>query len=142
MKKILTAITLCLCAVYSFAQMPGGYQRGGQRGQQTTGRFYGHVVDNANKGVEAASVTLVQSRLDTATKKPKETIVGGMLTDKPGDFSIGNVPAFGRYKLRITGIGYKKFEQNVQFAMPNRNAMANNGDPSALAGALDKDLGN
>src|SRR5438128_1981039 len=141
MKNILTITILCLCAVLTNAQVPGGgFSRGGQRGQQPTGRFYGRVVDNANKGIEAASVTLVQTRMDTATKKPKETIVGGMLTDKSGDFSIENVPAFGRYKLRVTGIGYNKYEQNVQFPMPNRSA-AGNGDPSALLGALDKDLG-
>jgi outer membrane receptor protein involved in Fe transport len=64
-----------------------------------------------------------------------------MLTTNTGDFSVENVPLFGRYKLKITGIGYKAIEKQVAFDMPNRNNMSN-GDPSAMLGALDKDLGN
>ena len=143
MKNFIWVVAFCLTALCSFSQAPGGFQRGGQ-GQQMTGRFYGRVVDaSTNKGVEAASVTLVTMKMDTATKKPKEVIVGGMLTSNSGDFSIESVPLFGRYKLKISGIGYKAFEEQVAFQMPNRNAMANgNADPSALLGALDKDLGN
>ena len=130
----------CGMTVLSFGQAPGNFQRGGQQGQSITGRFYGKVVDAANKGIEAASVTLVTTRMDTATKKPKEIIVGGMLSTNSGDFSIEGVPLFGRYQLKITGIGYKEHHQAVAFEMPNRNAIGN--DPSAMIGALDKDLGN
>ena len=95
--------------------MPTNGQRG--QGQNMTGRFYGKVVDAANKGIEYVSVTLVTNRMDSVTKKPKEVITGGMLTTNAGDFSIENVPLFGRYKLRITGIGYKPVEQAVAFEM-------------------------
>jgi outer membrane receptor protein involved in Fe transport len=139
MKKVLAVALFCLTQLVIFGQAPGGFQRKGQ-GQQMTGRFYGKVVDASNKGIEAASVTLVTTKLDTATKKPKEIIVGGMLTTNSGDFNIENVPLFGRYKLKVTGIGYKAYEQPVAFQMPNRNAAGN--DPSAMLGALDKDLGN
>lgn len=142
MKKILAVGLFCLIGYFGFAQMPGGFQRG-QGGQMPAGRFYGRVVDSANKGVEAASVTLVTTKPDSITKKPKEVIVGGMLTTNKGDFSIENVPLMGRYKLRITGIGFKPYEKSVNFDLPNRNAMANaNADPSVLVGAIDKDLGN
>lgn len=117
------------------AQMPG-MNRGGQ---QLTGRFYGRVVDANKKGIEAASVVLVQDRLDSVTKQRKEQVVGGMLTENNGDFSIENVPVMGRYKLRITGIGYKAYEQPVAFERPSRSG---NGDPGAMLSALDKDLGN
>jgi len=128
--------------VLSFSQMPGGMQRGGQQGgQMPTGRFYGKIVDMANKGIEAVSVVLVTTKMDTATKKPKEIIVGGMLTTATGDFSVENVPLLGKYKLKISGIGYKQIEKQVAFEMPNRNSMSNN-DPSAMMSALDKDLGN
>src|SRR5689334_11705899 len=137
MKKIFSFIFFLFIGFVSFAQAPGNFQRRGQ-GQQMTGRFYGKVVDAANKGVEAASVTLVTSRMDTVTKKTKEIIVGGMLTTNSGDFSIENVPLFGRYKLKVTGIGYKAHEQAVAFDLPNRNAMGNNSDPSALLSVLDK----
>ena len=61
------------------AQAPAG--RMGQGGQQISGRFYGKIVDASKKGVEAASVTLVTTRMDSVTKQPKEIIVGGMLTN-------------------------------------------------------------
>lgn len=139
MKKIFALLVFCVVATISFSQMPGGAQRNG--GQIPNGRFYGKIVDAANKGIEAASVILVTTKMDSATKKPKEVVAGGMLTTPTGDFSIENVPLFGKYKLRVTGIGYKTIEQSVAFDMPNRNSM-NSGDPSAMLGALDKDLGN
>jgi outer membrane receptor protein involved in Fe transport len=138
MKKILLLAFATVTGLAGYSQVPGNMQRG-QQGPNITGRFYGKVVDPANKGVEAASVTLVTSRMDTATKKQKEVIVGGMLTSNSGDFSVENVPVMGRYKLKITGIGFKPIEQAVAFEMPNRNG---GGDPSAMLGALDKDLGN
>lgn len=119
----------------SMAQMPG-MNRGGQ---QITGRFYGKVVDAAKKGIEAASIVLVQERMDSATKQRKEQVVGGMLSKANGDFSLENVPVMGRYKLRITGIGYKPYEQPLAFERPKPGSGA---DPSALLSALDKDLGN
>lgn len=140
MKKIFALALFSTAMVIAYGQMPGGFQRGGQQGQMPTGRFYGKIVDAANKGIDAASVVLVTNKMDSVTKKPKEVIVGGMLTSSSGDFSIENVPLFGKYKLRVTGIGYKTIEQPVAFSMPNRNG-ANN-DPSAMLGALDKDLGN
>ncbi len=122
--------------------MPGGFNRGGATGgQPPAGRLYGKVVDASNKSIEAASVTLVTSKMDTATKKMKEVITAGMLTSKTGNFSLENVPLFGRYTLRITGIGFKTYEKAVGFDMPNRDAMSG-GDMSAMIGALDKDLGN
>lgn len=128
-------LTALVSFLFSSAQQ-GGFRN---RGQAPNGRFYGKVVDANNKGVEAASVTLVQKRMDSVTKQGKEVVVSGMLTTPKGDFSLENVPAFGRYILRISGIGYKAYEQNVAFQMPNRNG---NGDPNAAMGALDKDLGN
>lgn len=141
MKKIFALAVFSMMMIYSFSQMPGGYQRNGRQGQMPTGRFYGKIVDGSNKGIEAASVVLVTTKMDSVTKKPKEAVIGGMLTTNAGDFSIENVPLFGRYKLRITGIGYKSIEKPIAFEMPKRNS-ASNGDPSAMLGALDKDLGN
>src|SRR5678815_566540 len=141
MKKVICSALFSMIMVFSFSQMPGGMQRNGQQGQMPTGRFYGKIVDIANKGIEAVSVVLVTTKMDTATKKPKEVIVGGMLTTSTGDFSVENVPLMGKYKLKISGIGYKQIEKQVGFEMPNRNSMSNN-DPSAMLGALDKDLGN
>lgn len=120
--------------------MPSSPRMMGQ-GQMPAGRFYGKVVDGSNKAIEAASVTLIQTKQDSITKSPKEIIVGGMLTSKTGDFSIENIQLFGRYKLHVTGIGFKAVDRTVAFDMPKRERMST-GDPSALMGALDKDLGN
>ena len=138
MKNFLGLLGFLMIGQLTIAQAPAG--RMGQGGQQISGRFYGKIVDASKKGVEAASVTLVTTRMDTATKQPKEIIVGGMLTNNSGDFSIENVPVFGKYKLKVTGIGYTPYEQAVGFDMPNRTGGAM--DPSAMMGALDKDLGN
>ena len=137
MKKIFALALFSTMMSISFGQMPGGFQRSGQQGQMPTGRFYGKIVDAANKGIDAVSVVLVTTKMDTATKKPKEVIVGGMLTTNTGDFSVESVPLMGKYKLKITGIGYKPVEKPVAFEMPNRN-----GDQAAMLSALDKDLGN
>lgn len=135
-------MSFALIALSYFAEaqnpMMGGARAGGQ---MPTGRFYGKVVDAAKKGIEAASVTLVTNRMDTATKQMKEVIVGGMLTDKGGNFSLENVPLMGRYELKVTGIGFKTYQKPVAFEMPNRTAMQG-GDMSAMLGAIDKDLGN
>src|SRR5215211_5623269 len=138
MRKASLFLILACISYQVFAQFPAGQRRG--TGHQPTGRFYGKVVDVSNKGVEAASVTLVTTKMDSVTKQQKEVIVGGMLTTNAGDFSIENIPLFGKYKLRVTGIGYKQKDTQVAFEMPNRNGMGN--DPAAMLGALDKDLGN
>lgn len=141
MKNIYAFLLGCLTVIAASAQNPMMNRSGMTGGQMPTGRLYGKVLDASGKSIEAASVTLVTSRMDTATKKMKEVIVGGMLTSKTGNFSIENVPLFGRYTLRITGIGFKTYEKAAGFDMPDRNAMSS-GDMSAMLGALDKDLGN
>lgn len=132
-------VMLSFSAVLAFGQMPMGGARGGN-GQPPAGRLYGKIVDVSNKGIEAASVTLVTTKMDSATKKPKEMIVGGMLTNTTGDFSVENIPLFGKYKLKVSGIGYKTYEKAVGFEMPNRNGGSM--DQSAMLNAIDKDLGN
>lgn len=136
MKKIFVLFVLCGLTSIVFSQMPGNFQR---NGQMPAGRFYGKIVDASGKGIEAASVILLTTKMDSVTKKPKEIVAGGMLTTNSGDFSIENVPLFGRYKLKVSGIGFKTIVLPVAFEMPKRNG---GGDPSAMLGALDKDLGN
>jgi len=143
MKKVLLAANLILILTTGLiAQNPFGGNGGG--GAQMNGRFYGKVVDSLlNKGIDAASVQLIQNRFDSATKKRKDVIVTGMLTNSNGDFSLEGVPLFGQYKLKITAIGYQTIEQNVKFdiRMPGSGGGAN-GDISSLLNMADKDLGN
>ncbi|MBL0359388.1 MAG: TonB-dependent receptor [Chitinophagaceae bacterium] len=123
------------------AQFPGGGNRGGGVQNMNVGHFYGKIEDaNTKKPVEAASIQLIQNKLDSATKKRKDVIVAGMLTDKKGEFSLENLAVLATYKLKITAIGYKPIEQKVAFEL-NMGA-GKSGDMSSMLSAVDKDLGN
>lgn len=141
--KFLLAGLFVLCFYAASAQMPGGGGNRGQMGGQNMnlGHFYGKILDSAsNKPLEAVSVQLIQNKFDTATKKRKEVVVGGMLTTKKGEFSIENVNIMGQYKLKITAIGFKAYETKVAFQL--NMAGAKPGDMSSMLSAVDKDLGN
>src|SRR6187549_408778 len=137
MNKLVLVFLLNLTSFCLFAQNPMQRPGGAGNGQQMNGRMYGKVVEaQSGKPVDAASVQLVQSRFDTATKKSKEVIIAGMLTKPNGEFSLENVPLFGKSKLKITAIGFKPIEQPAGFEMKP------GGDMSAMLNAIDKDLGN
>ena len=120
------------------AQPPAGFNRGAGGGQSMNiGRFYGKVVDaQNNKAVDAASVQLVQTIFDTTTKQKVEKIISGQLTLANGNFALENLPVFGKFRLKITAIGYALYDQEVSFGFKpgtNFNQIMNNAD---------KDLGN
>ncbi len=134
MIKSIFSLSLVLLSVITFAQPTTGSGNRPGGGQMPTGRFYGKVVEaKSGKAIEYASIQLIQTKMDTVTKKRKETVVSGMLTKANGQFSLENVPAFGPSKLKVTVVGYKSFEQTVSFDIKT------GGD---MMGALDKDLGN
>jgi len=117
------------------AQMPGKIPSGQN---MNMGHFYGKVIDgNTNKPLEAASIQLTQSKMDTTTKKRKELVVAAMLTDKKGEFSIDNLPVFGNFQLLITAIGFTPYNEKISF-----NLKMNGGDRNLMMNAIDKDLGN
>jgi outer membrane receptor protein involved in Fe transport len=140
----------------------GGGRRGGQI--PAIGHFYGKVVDaKTNKGMDGASIQLIQSKFDPATHAQKDTIISGMITGRKGEFSLENLPIFGNFRLKITAIGYTTYDQKVAFdlkglrgaagaangGVPGAPGGADNGDnQQAMAKALqalnavDKDLGN
>ncbi len=144
MKKfsfLLLSFNLLIAGGQLYAQFPGGGGRpaGGQ--SMNVGHFYGKVIDAAtNKPIEAASVQLLQNKVDSATKKRVDIIVSGMLTTKKGEFSLENLAVMTQYKLRITAIGYKNIEQKAAFEL--NMAGARTGDMSSMMSAVDKDLGN
>ncbi|MEO7960009.1 MAG: outer membrane beta-barrel family protein [Ginsengibacter sp.] len=120
-----------------FAQYPGGGSRGGGQGMNV-GRFYGKIIDeNTGKPMEAVSIQLTQTKIDTATKKRKESVVAAMLSDKKGEFSIDKLPVAASYQLLISAIGYRPYNEKVTF-----NLKMNGGDMSQMLNATDKDLGN
>ena len=137
MKKILFGLIILFNAIAATAQMPGA-GRGMAGGQSMNiGHFYGKIIDAAtNKPLESISVQLIQNKLDSATKKRKDVVVAGMLTDKKGEFSLENLPVVATFKLSISGIGYKPIEQKVFFTIKM------GGDMSQMMNGVDKDLGN
>jgi len=147
--RTVSILLLFLVTVFSVsAQYPGGGGAGRGRGaggaNATIGHFYGKLVDSkTNKGIDAASVQLFMAKFDTTTKKRKDTLVGGMLTRANGEFSIENLPVFGRYTLKLSAIGYTPVEQQLAFTlkMPSQDGSVNTDMSAALAG-VDKDLGN
>ncbi len=141
MKKLLPVILMCFLATNLWAQIPGGGGRPGMGGGQNMnmGRFYGKIVDSkTNKGIEAVSVQLIQSKFDTVSKKRNDVVIGGMFTNKNGEFSLENLPIMGNFKLKITAIGYKTLEQKVAFEMK----FGQGTDMTQAIAGIDKDLGN
>ena len=92
---------------------------GGMGAGMQSGRFYGKIVnEKTNKGIDAASVQLMASKFDPATKQRKDTLINGMLTQPNGDFFLENVPFMGDYKLKISAIGFKPQEEKISFLAP------------------------
>ena len=137
MKKSFFTVIYFFSINFLYAQMPAGANRGMGGQSMNVGHFYGKIIDaTTNKPLESVSVQLIQNKLDTATKKRKDVVVAGMLTDKKGEFSLENLPVIATFRLNITGIGYKTIEQKVFFNIKM------GGDMSQMMNAVDKDLGN
>jgi outer membrane receptor protein involved in Fe transport len=145
MKKIYLLALLSPLFFTALAQFPGGGgARPGAGGQvPTIGHFYGKVVDSkTGKAMDGASVQLLKSKFDTASKKTVDAGVAGIITGKNGQFSFENLAIFGNYKLRITAIGYTTYEQKLSFNMKFDRTAMQNGDMSQALNGVDRDLGN
>ncbi len=141
-RLITAALASLLISYISFGQVPGGGNRPGPGRQMPTGTFYGKLVEaKSAKPIEYASVQLIQNKYDSAAKKRKDVVIAGMLTESNGDFRLENVPVMGQYKLMVTVVGFKPYEQTVSFGLkrPDNNG---NQDMTAMLASLDKDLGN
>jgi len=154
MSKIWIVLMVMGLSYTGFAQIPGGGggRRGGNFGGNgqaaNIGHFYGKIVDvKTDKGMDGVSVQLVQSKFDTVTRKRKDTVISGMITGRNGQFSLENLPIFGNYRLKITAIGYKPYDEKVAFEM-KMGGGARSADGSGVEGmqqalnGIDKDLGN
>lgn len=105
------------------------------------GHFYGKIVDaKTNKAVEYATVQLFQFGYDSVSKKSRDRIIGGALTEANGEFSLENLPVMGEFTLRVTAIGYDSLMQKVSFNIDFKSIQQGNYQ-KALNG-VDKDLGN
>lgn len=123
MKRFFTLLLLSVLSFPSFAQFPGGMGGGGNtKGMNISNmnfaRLYGRVLDAKTKEpVEFAAVALLWFDKDSA--------IAGELAKGNGDFSLENLP-FGGYRIRISFLGYKNYEQRIFVNMQS----------------VDKDLGN
>jgi len=153
MKKIALMISMMITMAFSVsAQFPGAAN--GKQGQQipNMGHIYGKIADSSGVAINGASVLLLQSRFDTATKKRKDVLLNGITTKSNGEFSFSDLPMFGQLKLKISTTGYKPFEQAVSFQLKMDAGSAPkqaSTDPSQamaamsnMMNAFDKDLGN
>jgi ferric enterobactin receptor len=124
MKKIVLLLVVVVAGLGIKAQPP---QAGNINRQMppSIGRLYGKIVDSTGKGIQDASVLLLQNRFDTATKKKKEVLLRGVSTQANGDFNMEDLPVAGEFKLSVTATGFKAQDQPVKFTPP----------------AFDKDLG-
>ncbi|MBE7171654.1 MAG: TonB-dependent receptor [Williamsia sp.] len=123
--------------------------RTGQAAPPSIGHIYGKIVDSLDKPVAAASVVLLQTKFDTAAKKRKEVLLKAITAASNGDFSFEDLPIMGALRLKVSAVGYKNYEQAVQFQLKMPAAPAagpKNSNPmaamSSMVGAFDKDLGN
>jgi ferric enterobactin receptor len=87
--------------------MPTGGAPNGMK--MPEGRVFGKVVDEQGKPVEFASVVLLKTVMDNATKQPKDVMVKAQNSELNGDFSFPEVPIMGKLKLKISSVGYKTF---------------------------------
>lgn len=84
------------------------------------GRVYGKIIDSkTKKPVEFASVIVLWYN--------KDSVLSGTFTKENGDFSIDDIPPMGGFRLRVTQIGYKKYETKFYVQAPSK---------------LEQDLGN
>ncbi|MCU0388322.1 MAG: TonB-dependent receptor, partial [Chitinophagaceae bacterium] len=117
--KTTTLLSIFIISAFWVIAQPSG-MAGGRGGfgspMGQSGRFYGKIVDAATgKGISAASLQIVSSKFNPALRKMTDTILTGQLTPNNGDFSLENIPMLGDYKLRISAIGYKAYEEKVSF---------------------------
>jgi outer membrane receptor protein involved in Fe transport len=119
MRKIWLLFLVMAVSLAGYTQMPGmgGGRRGPGGGQiPSIGHFYGKVVDaKTGKGMDGASIQLIQTKFDTSTHSRKDTIISGAITRRSGEFSFENLPILGSFRLKITAIGYTTYENKVAF---------------------------
>ena len=77
------------------------------------GRVYGKLIDSkTKKPIEYASVIVLWFN--------KDSLLGGALTKKNGEFSIDNLPAMGGFRFKATLIGFKTYETKFYIQLPNK----------------------
>jgi len=143
MKKLLTLLTLCLLAVSGYAQIPAA---GGKMPDMNIGHIYGKLVDSEGKPLEFATVVVMKSTLDSATKQSKEIVVKAQTTGDNGEFDIKDLPVRAKLTLKISSVGFQTFNMPIDFTPPKIEGMTPGKAPDAammakMMASFEKDLG-
>ena len=142
MKKILLLIVVIIITANLYAQVPQGIpsNNAGMEASKNIGHVYGKILDENGKPVNGASVLIMETKMDTVTKKMKQLLVSGMITKGNGDFDFVELPVMSKLQLKISNSGYKALDQNISF-MPKREAGAVPPTQGNFP-SFEKDLGN
>ncbi len=134
MKKLLIITGIIIASFQLRAQVPAASVFQGKPGMPAPaiGHIYGKLIDSDGKPVSNATVLLIGDKFDTATKKMKEVLIKGGVTESNGEFSYEELPTSSSIKVKISATGFRAVTQDVSF---EKNA--NGGAP-----ATSKDLGN
>ncbi|PWK23835.1 outer membrane receptor protein involved in Fe transport [Arcicella aurantiaca] len=151
MKLLLSALLAAFISLTSVAQMPFGTPaKGAKAPEMNFGKIIGKIVDEQGKPVEFASVVLLKTVQDTATKQNKDILVKAVQGEMNGEFSMKDLPVMGRLKLKISSVGYKTLEMPIAFQFPKMDGSfappkpGQQPDPAMIAkfmAGFEKDLG-
>ncbi|MEP7230125.1 MAG: TonB-dependent receptor [Ginsengibacter sp.] len=139
MKKSLLLLAMAILSINLYAQMPQG-AAAGMQAPKNIGRVYGKLLDENDKPLSGASVLIMESRMDPSTKKAKQILLKGVVTESNGDFNFDELPVMTKLQLKISSSGYKLMDQDVSFLPKMEKGAtqpASGGMPS-----FNKDLGN
>lgn len=147
MKHLVIIAGIFFAAFHATAQVPMGAPNAkGAASVPNMGHVYGKLIDSLGKPISDASVLLLQTKYDTATKKRRDILLKGLSTKANGEFSFFELPIFGPLKLKVSATGFRPYEQTVAFQMnmggAQKPAAGQTPDISSIASAFDKDLGN
>jgi outer membrane receptor protein involved in Fe transport len=88
-----------------------------ERGRTEPKTIYGKVVEEkSGKGIEAASVQLFIAVKEDSAAASRDSLIGGMLTERNGDFKLENLTQADSFKLVISAIGFASVEKTVSFS--------------------------
>eukprot|EP01136_Pigoraptor_vietnamica_P042622 Opistho-1_new@17011 len=151
MKIVLSALLSVLISIASMAQMPFGTPgKGAKAPEMNFGKIIGKVVDEQGKAVEFASIVVLKTVQDSASKQNKDILVKALQTEMNGEFSFKDLPVMGRLKLKISSVGYKTLEMPIVFQFPKMDGgfappkPGQQPDPAMMAkfmAGFEKDLG-
>ncbi|MCP9770459.1 TonB-dependent receptor [Lacihabitans sp. LS3-19] len=147
MKKLFGILVAALVSISTYAQFPAG---GMKMQDPMKGHVFGKVIDEAGKPVEFATVIIMKSVLDSASKQPKDVVVKAITSEMNGDFDFSELPVFGKLKLKVSSIGFVTTDFAVEFEKPKMDGFAppkpgQQPDPAMMAkmmAAFEKDMGN